>query len=314
MRFPSMYFLLFVLLTLPVSSYSETLFGTVFMVETPSKIKVVVADEIHDIYLAGVESPGESHETTISSRDYLSSLTLRQTVKCVYSYDDKNKESRYFVFLADGTFVNDELLKRGLVWKTPNAEITLPEKEFETTFFTSLSNSDSVARKKGLGIWSSLESVPPWERARAINANQEYLRRVGESPLEFEASTKWPLRDLVRNGSKVIATDTVTYGIIKAEDIASGLVVIHRGADDISLMVESDTYNVPIKETSTEMRWINPRGNISFYNDQLLCTANTSGGLTGMKNLAFANCMDSRGWILVPVEVEYRAGTKQLVE
>ena len=111
------------------------------------------------IRLIGVDAP-ESRNTGRrkigyfgqQSKEYLSILLENQMVRLEYDVDitDPYKRTLAYVYLADGTFVNAELVKKGYA-----QVMTVPPNVRYADRFVKLQQK---ARKKARGLWNKKES------------------------------------------------------------------------------------------------------------------------------------------------------------
>jgi endonuclease YncB( thermonuclease family) len=80
-------------------------------------------------------------------RTLLQQLVLGKTVRLQYDpYGDENDRARAYVFLADGTLVNAEMLRKGLA-RVDSSRPFAHQQEFERL--------EKEAQASGLGIWTT---------------------------------------------------------------------------------------------------------------------------------------------------------------
>jgi endonuclease YncB( thermonuclease family) len=92
-------------------------------------------------------SAGINFKPSKPGRTYLQQLVLGKTVRLQYDpYGDENDRSRAYVFLADGTLVNAELLRKGLA-RVDNARPFAHQEEFQRL--------EKEAQASGVGIWTT---------------------------------------------------------------------------------------------------------------------------------------------------------------
>jgi endonuclease YncB( thermonuclease family) len=92
-------------------------------------------------------SAGINFKPRKPGRTFLRQLVLGKTVRLQYdSYGDQNDRARAYVFLADGTLVNAEMLRKGLA-RVDSSRPFAHQEEFERL--------EKEARASGLGIWTA---------------------------------------------------------------------------------------------------------------------------------------------------------------
>jgi endonuclease YncB( thermonuclease family) len=92
-------------------------------------------------------SAGITFKPRKPGRTFLQQLVLGKTVRLQYdSYGDENDHARAYVFLADGTLVNAEMLKKGMARVDPSRPFA-HQTEFERL--------EKEAQASGLGIWTA---------------------------------------------------------------------------------------------------------------------------------------------------------------
>lgn len=301
-----------IILFLSTNCFGEPIYGQVFFVEKPDKIQIFAADIVTDIYLAGIENPSSNSPNREMARKLLADLVYNKKVKCEKAYVDNKMKSHYFVSLADGTVVNEKLISSGLVW--PESEEALQEFGYDTDSdnYRSFTSSLNKVKANRLGLWSTEIAVSPSQEQRSIDLKKEYLRKVKHVKLNFDNDTKWPLKIFLQSGKKIIASDGDITRLMDFKDIGT---VVYSGVEDVSLLVISDTFKVPVKETSDEFVWSNSyKGSLGFKNDSRLCNLYSSLEPEGIVGYNFYDCMTNMGWWLKPVKVEHFMGEAELIE
>ena len=92
-------------------------------------------------------SAGINFKPRKPGRTFLQQLVLGKTVRLQYdSYGDENDRARAYVFLADGTLVNAEMLRKGLA-RVDSSRPFAHQEEFERL--------EKEAQASGLGIWTA---------------------------------------------------------------------------------------------------------------------------------------------------------------
>jgi micrococcal nuclease len=92
-------------------------------------------------------SAGINFKPRKPGRTYLQQLVLGKNVRVQYdSYGDENDRARAYVFLADGTLVNAEMLRKGFA-RVDASRPFAHQEEFERL--------EQEAKASGLGIWTS---------------------------------------------------------------------------------------------------------------------------------------------------------------
>jgi endonuclease YncB( thermonuclease family) len=94
-----------------------------------------------------VASAGINFKPRKPGRTFLQQLVLGKTVRVQYDpYGDQNDRERAYVFLADGTLVNAEMLRKGLARLDASRPFAHQE-EFERL--------EKEAQASGLGVWTA---------------------------------------------------------------------------------------------------------------------------------------------------------------
>jgi endonuclease YncB( thermonuclease family) len=135
---------------------SNTLSGTVVQVHDGDSFTLKTADQLYKVRLANIYAPQMSQLFGRQSKQYLESLVLNRQVGLDIKMFDTFGRVVGDVKLADGRWVNDEMVAAGLAW---HYRITHPEK-------VHLAKLEHQAFTERLGLWIQNDPVPPWEITR----------------------------------------------------------------------------------------------------------------------------------------------------
>lgn len=138
---------------LPGLCLAEEFTGRVVGVTDGDTITVLHNGIGQKIRLNGIDCPEKRQAFGQRAKQFTSDLVFRREVMIVEHGRDKYGRTIGDVKLADGTFVNRELVRGGLAWwyrkYTPGDQ--------------DLERLESEARKAKRGLWIEPAPVPPWE-------------------------------------------------------------------------------------------------------------------------------------------------------
>jgi hypothetical protein len=116
---------------------------------------------------------------------------------------------------------------------------------------------------------------------------------------------------MVENGIKIVGTDMSASRFIEPEDI--GATAVWKDHWNMSMLLASDTYEVPVQEVNQELMWYSPyKDRIDFANDSVLCQQYGDLIPEGLQGYNFYNCMRKVGWHLRETTVRRTAGMAEL--
>ncbi len=143
------FLLLFVLSATPAGSFT----GEVVGVLDGDTIEVLHNGKAQRIRLQGIDCPEKGQPYGNNAKQATSSLVFAQVVTLEIHGKDKYGRVLADVSLADGTNVNQELVKEGWCWwyRKYAQEDTM------------LENLETEARDARKGLWVDPNPVPPWE-------------------------------------------------------------------------------------------------------------------------------------------------------
>ena len=104
------------------------------------------------VRLEGIDCPEKKQDFGTVAKQYTSDLVFSQNVTIHTTGKDRFGRTLGYVFLQDGTNLNEELLKAGLAWhfikynKSPR-----------------LAQLVSDARSSRIGLWQLSSAIPPWD-------------------------------------------------------------------------------------------------------------------------------------------------------
>jgi micrococcal nuclease len=127
--------------------------GLVNKVVDGDTIDVTIDGETEPVRYLGIDSPESGQPFWREGRDGNQALVEDELVTLVRDISDRDKFNRLlrYVFLKDGTFVNEELVKQGFA-----RAIAYPP---DTACEDLLNLAEQEAQKQGLGIWAEAEET-----------------------------------------------------------------------------------------------------------------------------------------------------------
>jgi endonuclease YncB( thermonuclease family) len=143
--------LLFILL----SSFlqPDTISGKVIGIQDGDSITLLTDTKTEiKVRLEGIDCPEKKQDFGTVAKQFTSDLVFSQNVTLQKTGQDRYGRTLGYIFLQDGTNLNEELLKAGLAWhfikynKSPR-----------------LSQLESDARLSRIGLWQLSTAIPPWD-------------------------------------------------------------------------------------------------------------------------------------------------------
>ena len=143
--------LLFILL----SSFlqPDVISGKVIGIQDGDSITLLTDNNIQlKVRLEGIDCPEKKQDFGNAAKQFTSYLVFSQNVTLQKTGQDRYGRTLGYIFLEDGTNLNEELLKAGLAWhfvkynKSPR-----------------LSQLESDARLSRIGLWQLSTAIPPWD-------------------------------------------------------------------------------------------------------------------------------------------------------
>ncbi|MBP7309862.1 MAG: thermonuclease family protein [Candidatus Cloacimonetes bacterium] len=134
-----------------ISCQAKTISGKVVKVSDGDTFIVVQNKREYKIRLDGVDCPEARQAYGKRAKQFTSAQIYNRQVRV--SYKKKDQYGRYLgtVYYGGGKNLNHEILKAGMAWhyKHYNQDKTL-------------SNLETMARNKRVGLWADRQPVPPW--------------------------------------------------------------------------------------------------------------------------------------------------------
>ena len=155
--FPSALALTLVLLAGSLA-HSETLVGTVVGLADGDTVTVLDASKTqYRIRLAGIDAPEKKQDFGSRSRQSLSELVFQKPVRVEYTKTDRYGRivGKVLVNNVDASLVQ---VKRGMAW-----HYKAYEREQSQVDRKLYAQSETDARRAGLGLWQDPSPLPPWE-------------------------------------------------------------------------------------------------------------------------------------------------------
>jgi endonuclease YncB( thermonuclease family) len=130
--------------------------GKVIGIKDGDTFEVLYDGQPERVRLADIDCPEKSQPFGNNAKQYASDLCFGETV----TVSCAKKRDRYgrligTVTTADGTNVNEALVKAGFAWHY----LAYSDKEEYTTY-------EATARTKQLGLWADKDPTPPWDWRR----------------------------------------------------------------------------------------------------------------------------------------------------
>lgn len=139
------------ILTLVLSAWTVQAWAFTAMVEHVHDGDTVTVDATR-IRLYGIDAPELAQAGGKASRDYLTSLVEGERVEVIPKDTDSYGRTVAVLRLPDGSDVNALMVAAGHAWVYT---------QYCRNCYA-LSLSQTVAKFKGLGLWSQKRPVPPW--------------------------------------------------------------------------------------------------------------------------------------------------------
>ena len=115
--------------------------------------------------LNGIDTPERGQPFGNNAKDYLSQTIGGKMVRLTTYETDRYDRTIADVYLGDNTFINRELVKRGLAWHY---------KEYSDD--PRLAENEREARLQKLGLWSDSRHVAPWDWRKLSKEERDELR------------------------------------------------------------------------------------------------------------------------------------------
>lgn len=140
-------------------SYAETFKAVVVGVSDGDTVKVLDSSKTeHKVRLMGIDAPEMSQPYGKRSKQSLSSLTYGSEVTIDWQKKDRYGRIVGKLFSPSGSDINLEQINRGMAWHYKDyQQEQSPEDRFK------YAHAENAASANGLGLWSDLLQVPPWE-------------------------------------------------------------------------------------------------------------------------------------------------------
>lgn len=120
------------------------------------------------VRLHGIDAPEKGQDFSTQSRQVLSELVFGKEVRL--EQKDKDRYGRVVaVVYSNGINVNEEMLRRGMVWHY---------KEFDKS--TAWANLEQKARGTKTGLWQQPSPTPPWQFRKEKRMATEVQNHMGE--------------------------------------------------------------------------------------------------------------------------------------
>ncbi len=135
------------------SQQSEMISGKVIGIQDGDSITLLTENNIQlKVRLEGIDCPEKKQDFGSVAKQFTSDLVFSQNVTLQITGNDRYRRTLGYIFLPDGTNLNEELLKAGLAWhfikynKSPR-----------------LAQLESDARLNRVGLWQLSNPTPPWD-------------------------------------------------------------------------------------------------------------------------------------------------------
>ncbi|PKN07002.1 MAG: hypothetical protein CVU73_14255 [Deltaproteobacteria bacterium HGW-Deltaproteobacteria-8] len=124
-----------------------------------------------NIRLYGVDAPETKQAFGYQAKKRLTQLVSRKAIIIENVDTDRYGRTVALVRLADGTLVNEEMLRSGLGWVYE--QFCLRE-----DLCASLRQTQAEARRAGRGLWAEANPTPPWEWRKQHKTEEWYAAPV----------------------------------------------------------------------------------------------------------------------------------------
>jgi micrococcal nuclease len=134
------------------SFQTKTFEGVVTNVQDGDTLEVTIDGKVVVVRLHGIDCPEDGQAFSAKAKQYTMLHALTKKVKLEKVTTDVYGRMIAYVYLEDGTNLNNALVAAGYAWhyKQYSDDKTLDALEKE-------------ARKKKVGLWLETKPVPPWE-------------------------------------------------------------------------------------------------------------------------------------------------------
>lgn len=107
------------------------------------------------VRLICINTPERGEYYYSEAKEYLKSLTLNKEVDLIKDISETDRYGRLlrYIYLTDGTFVNELMVRNGYAKVYPYNP--------DTTLCPQIENAERIARENHLGIWAEEEETPP---------------------------------------------------------------------------------------------------------------------------------------------------------
>lgn len=143
------------LLLILLSSFQQPniISGKVIGIQDGDSITLLTDSNIQiKVRLEGIDCPEKKQDFGSVAKQFTSDLVFSQNVTLQKTGQDRYGRTLGYIFLSDGTNLNEELLKASLAWhfikynKSPR-----------------LAQLESDARLNRVGLWQLSKAIPPWD-------------------------------------------------------------------------------------------------------------------------------------------------------
>ncbi len=166
--------------------------GVITQVHSGDRLTIRTGRNLKKVRLANIFAPGLTQPFGPRSKQFLTELALNQKVTVEVMMVDKFDRMIADVLLADGRWLNDEMVAAGLAW---HYRVAPKLKEH-------LARLEHQAMTLKLGLWLQKDPLPPWEHTREkeipqppLNESQADYDRIFHYGLLGDPKTKtykWP--------------------------------------------------------------------------------------------------------------------------
>lgn len=141
--------------------------GKVVGVEDGDSITLLTDNNIQiKVRLEGIDCPEKKQDFGSVAKQFTSDLVFSQIVSLQKTGQDRFGRTLGYIFLLDGTNLNEELLKAGLAWHFVKYNKS-----------SRLAQLESDARLNRLGLWQLSTAVAPWDFRKKKNLGGGVLER-----------------------------------------------------------------------------------------------------------------------------------------
>lgn len=126
--------------------------GKVVKVVDGDTFDILEANTTTRIRLYGIDAPERGQAFNKRAKAFTDSLVAGKQIRVVVHSKDRYGRTVGDAYLADGTYVNAEIVRAGYAWQF---------KQYSSDPF--VAGLEQSARRERRGLWEDARAIPPWE-------------------------------------------------------------------------------------------------------------------------------------------------------